>query len=328
MRSKWQCPACGGGDPQWTHTLSVADAASNFVRPWIDRDRHRRLTDCIAGLWGGDRVRLVRCGQCGLRSADPFVAGDARFYALAYAQESLHPYPASRWEYGLTRALIASVQGSVFEIGAGDGAFQRSIIADGVEPSRLYATEFSDSARRVLAGVGVTVSGSDFRQLPAADHSLVCAHQVFEHLDGLDEAFDAFDRLTTADGVVALSVPNGAHVEQTELAGGLVDMPPNHISTWGPKAFNAVACRHGWQVVDFREEPISRMRAAKELAISRSFRARSRHRSTAALAERWAPSPRVRYLATAAAAAGQLPSAYIAASTPHGGSLWVAMKRR
>jgi SAM-dependent methyltransferase len=215
----------------------------------------------------------------------------------------------------------------VFEIGAGDGAFQRSAIAEGVDPSRLHATEFSAHGREALRDLGVSVTADDFRDLSAADHAVVCGHQVFEHLDGLDRAFDAFDRLTAPDGVVAVSVPNGTHVERAETAGGLVDMPPNHISTWGPAAFDAAAHRHGWRVVDYQEEPISRSAAAKQLAMERVLQARTKRASLPALAERWSPSPRARYVAMAAAAGAKLPFAYLASSLPTGGSMWVAMKR-
>lgn len=324
----WRCPACGGTDAHQTHRLEVFDAATNFVRPWVDPVRHGDLVERIGTLWGADDVRLLRCHNCGLRSADPFVAGDADFYALAYGRKSFHPYPASRWEYGLTREVVAAATGRILEIGAGDGAFQRSVLADGMDPARLHATEFNDDARSSLRELGVTVTAGDFRDLPVADHAVVCGHQVFEHLDGIAESFDAFSRLTAPDGVVVLSVPNGSHVERTETAGGLVDMPPNHISTWGKPAFDAAARRHGWKVTGYREEPVGRVRAAKELAISRSFQDRARRSSLPALAERWSPSPRVRYVATAAAAAVKLPGSYMTACEPHGGSLWVQMRRR
>jgi hypothetical protein len=322
----WRCPACGGEDARQTHRFNVADAASTFVRPWVDQARYRELVQCITTLWGADEVRLVRCGDCGLRSADPFVAGDAKFYELAFGRESIHRYPASRWEYELTEAVITSTTGSVLEIGAGDGVFQRGVIAKGVDPSRLHATEFGDHGRQMLGDLGVNVTATDFRELPAATHAVVCGHQVFEHLDGLHEAFDAFDRLTAPDAIVAVSVPNGTHIARAEAAGGLMDMPPTHVSTWNPNAFNAVARRHGWSVADYQEEPISRVRSAKELAISRTLQARTQHKSLPALAER-ARAPRARYILTAATAAAKLPFAYLASSVPCGGSVWVAMKR-
>jgi SAM-dependent methyltransferase len=326
--SMWRCPGCGGGDAHQTHRLSVADAALYFVRPWVDRARHSELVDCITTLWGADEARLVRCGDCGLRSADPFVAGNANFYGLAYGRDSAHPYLAWRWEYQLTEALVTSTTGTVLEIGAGDGAFQRSIIVAGVDPSRLFATEFSAGGRRALGGLGVSVTDVDFRELPAANHAVVCGHQVFEHLDDLDAAFDAFDRLTSPDGVVAVSVPNGLNTERFEAAGGELDMPPNHVSTWGLTAFSAAAGRRGWKVADFREEPVSRVSAAKTLAKAWTFRARERQTSFPALVERRSPSAGVRYGLMAASAVARLPLAYVASSVRYGGAIWVAMRRR
>lgn len=323
----WRCPACGGGDAQQTHHLEVVEAATNFVRPWVDKVRHEELVRCITELWGDDNARLVRCGDCGLRSADPFIGGSEKFYSLAYGRESLHPYPGARWEYKLTHAVVNSMTGTVLEVGAGDGAFQRSAIANGIDPSRLHATEFNDGARRALRQLGVSVAAIDFRELPVAAHAVVCGHQVFEHLGDLDEAFEAFDRLTAPDGYVALSVPNGMNTLQTESVGGQVDMPPNHVSTWGFTAFQALARRRGWEVADYREEPASRIRAAKKLAMSRTFRARTRQMSFPALAERWSPSPRARYGLMAAAAAAKLPSACFAVTAPYGGTIWIAMKR-
>jgi 2-polyprenyl-3-methyl-5-hydroxy-6-metoxy-1,4-benzoquinol methylase len=325
----WRCPGCGGGDARQTHLLSVADAARTFVRPWVDPARYRELVECISNLWGANEARLVRCGNCGLRVCDPFVAGDAHFYELAYGRESAHPYPGWRWEYQHTERLVTSTAGTVLEIGAGDGAFQRTLIAAGVDPLRLHATEFSVAARRALKALGVSVVDVDFRELPAANHSVVCGHQVLEHLDNLDTAFHAFDRLTSPDGVVAVSVPNGVSIERMEAAGGQLDAPPNHVSAWRLTAFTAAAGRRGWKVVDYREQPVSRVAAAKALATSRTFQARHRKTSFPALAERLAPSARARYGLMAASSLARFPMAYLASSVPYGsyGALWVAMSR-
>ncbi len=324
----WKCPACGEGDAQPTHHLTATEAALSFVRPWVDQGGHDELAKCIQELWGADAARLVRCGHCGLRSADPFVGGNAHFYALAFGRESVHPYPASRWEFQLTQSLVASSTGTVLEIGAGDGAFQRRLIHGGIDPARLHATEFNESACRELRELGVRVDATDFRELGPAEHAVVCGHQVFEHLGNLDETFDAFDRLTATGGVVAVSVPNGTNMQRTEDAGGLIDMPPTHVSTWVFKAFHAIAHRHGWTLVDYREEPISRIRAAKELAISRTLQGRMRSQSFPALVERRSSTPRARFALTAVAAMSKFPSALFASGEPHGGVLWAAFKRK
>jgi SAM-dependent methyltransferase len=323
----WQCPACGGENSRETHQVHVNDAAMYFVRPWIDRSRYDQLVQCITDLWGTETARLVRCADCALRSADPFVAGDQEFYALAYGQESFHPYPGQRWEYQLTQALIKETEGPVLEIGAGNGAFQRSIVAAGVDPSRLHATEYNQRAREALLELGVTVTATDFREMDSANYAVVCGHQVFEHLSNLDETFQAFDRLAAQDGFVALSVPDGTTVLKTESAGGEFDMPPNHVSTWCFTALDAAARRRGWRVAAYHEERIPRLTSARNLAVGRTVQARTRHSSFSALIERQSSSPRSRYLFSAIPAIAQLPAIWRRTNEAHGASIWVALKR-
>jgi hypothetical protein len=323
----WKCPACGGTEEGYALRVTATDAALNFVRPWVDRSRHDELVKCIRNLWMAEEARLVKCVRCGLRSADPFVGGNSRFYELAFGRGSLHPYPMSRWEFKLTQALISNTSGSVLEIGSGSGAFVRHLIAEGGDAARLHATEFNEEGQSILRSMGVTVEASDFRELAQADHSVLCGHQVFEHLGDLEQTFDAFDRLTAPTGIIALSVPNGRNILRTEAVGGQIDMPPNHVSTWVYGALDAVARRYGWRIIDYREEPISRLRATRELTKSRTFQARTQANSYASLVERWANSPRSRFVLTATAALVRLPSSAVASTQPHGGSLWVAMTR-
>lgn len=254
------------------------------------------------------------------------MAGSKTFYELAYGRASYHAYPEWRWEYGLTQEVIPA-RGTILEIGAGDGAFQRKLIAGGVDPSRLYTTEYSPVGQKKLREMGLQVYGSDIRELDPADHSLICGHQVFEHLDGLDEVFHAFDRLTSGSGVVALSVPNGPNILQTESKGGLIDMPPNHVSTWTKAAFESLAGRHGWRVAKFRSQPTTRSKSATALATSRAFQDRISSNSLAARLERHIESPHARYAVMAMAAAAKWPSSYKRIERAQGASLWVLLSR-
>ena len=322
----WQCPGCAANDPLDDWLFSLPEVTAHFVRPWVEPVRFAELSDCIRSLWGTNQVALVRCGACGLRSANPFVAGNAKFYALAYGRESFHSYPGWRWEYQLTREAIPK-SGTVLEIGAGDGAFQRGLIGAGISPSRLYATEYSAIGRDALESLGVSVTSTDLRELPPAGHAVVCGHQVFEHLDDLDGVFRAFDSLTAPKGIVALSVPNGATIARTEASRGEIDMPPNHVSTWQKTAFQAAGIRRGWKIVDYREEPASRLGAAKSLAKSKVFRSRQKRTSLTARLEQIAPSADIRYGLMALSAAAQLPAAYLKSSKPSGGAIWVLMSR-
>ncbi len=322
----WKCPGCESHEVADASYILASAAATHFVRPWVDEDRYAKLLVCIRELWGQDSAQLVTCGSCGLRTADPFVGGNSEFYITAYGSSSFHPYPVRRWEFELTRSVVPD-SGTVLEIGAGSGAFQQSLINSGVTPSRLFATEYSPEGLQALRSLGVDAVDTDLRDLPPADHALVCAHQVFEHLDDLDAVFRAFNSLTNPRGLIALSVPNGVNTFHTETAGGQIDMPPNHISTWRRSSFEAVTARHGWKLVDYQEEEMSRVRSAVNLATSKAFRSRQRSRSLTSRFEKLAPTPKVRYALMALSAGVFLPPAYLRAKDGFGGSVWVLMTR-
>ncbi len=325
----WECPGCGAADATDIQTVDVSEAARCFVRPWAELERYSQLVACISGLWGSDKARIVSCGRCALRSADPFVAGTPEFFSLVYeGKNSVHPYPSWRWEFQLTQDVVCRTkEGTVLDLGAGDGAFERRLIAAGVEASRLYATEYSPEARQALQNLGVSVTGADLLTLPPANHSVVCGHQVIQHFADLDAVFRAFDSLTGPDGVVALSVTNGIHKAAQQIAGGLFDMPPNHISTWRYSAFVSAAGRRGWEVIEYREEFMSKVESAKALAVSRTHRARQNPKSVTSKLERLAVTPRARYALMAASAATRLPAAYLRTKDSYGGSIWVLLRR-
>lgn len=328
LKRMWRCPSCGASDAWGVRTVSVSESARYFVRPWAEPERYSQLEDCIRRLWGSEEARLISCGSCGLRSADPFVAGSPEFFSLVYAKQSQHPYPSWRWEYQFTRAVVQSTAGSVLDIGAGDGGFQRQLIDAGVDPSRLYASEYNAEARQVLNNLGVTATGVDLRELPPADHAVVCGHQVIQHLSDLDGVFRAFRSLTAESGLIALSVSNGDHKARQEAAGGLIDMPPNHISTWRYSAFVSAASRRGWKVIDYKEQTLSRIASAKALAVSKTHRARQSPKSLTAFLDRHSPSPHIRFRLMALSAAVRFPPSYIMNSeNAFGGSIWVLMGR-
>lgn len=293
----------------------------------MEPERYARLVACIDSLWGSSEARLVHCGQCKLRTSDPFIAGTTEFFSLAYGRQSLHAYPSWRWEYQHTQKVVERTAGTVLDVGAGDGAFQRKLINAGVDRSRLFATEYNAGAREALLGLGVTVTNADLTELPPANHAVICGHQVIQHLADLDGLFQAFGLLTAHDGVVALSVTNGRHKMRQEAAGGLIDMPPNHISTWQRSAFVASADRRGWKLIGYQEQAVSRFESAKALAISKTFQSRQRSSSLAALAERHAPTAQARHKITALSAASRLPQILVTSNESFGGSIWVLLKR-
>lgn len=329
-----ECPACRNGGARRLYRVGSEQAAQHYVRRDVAPERHDALRGHIEGLWGGGSCNVLRCDACGFGFAHPYVAGDARFYDLAYERAG---YPQARWEFGRTVEAFANVGPGVplLEVGAGDGAFLRRVVGSLVPPNRVLATEFSDYGRRAIEALGVRAVAGDVRSLDAAAQEpfgVVCLFQVLEHLDGLDELMAHLGALTTPDAHLFVSVPNDARIEFTEHHGGLLDMPPNHVGRWTREAFQALAGRHGWRLVGHEVEPEGVLAKVRELVTYRYMRRRQRAGSLAARAERVRP-PLVRAAAQgaslAAYAVGALPAAAaMARADGLGGTQWAHFRRQ
>ena len=122
------CPVCRSEAARLLWAVTSSQAAQHFVLKERDAARYSELVSHIEGLWSGTRCEVVRCDVCGFCHSQPFIAGDARFYQLAYGEQT--GYPKSKWEFQVTCDALAGCDHShhtLLEIGAGDGAFIRAI---------------------------------------------------------------------------------------------------------------------------------------------------------------------------------------------------------
>jgi hypothetical protein len=328
------CPACcSSTDQQLVFTVTAEEAANDFIRSeGVDGDVAALVSE-IQSLWGGNQCSVLRCAGCGTRHASPHVGGSAAFYAYAYPP-SRNWYPPVRWEhrFSVDRAMERlQPDGRLLEVGAGDGAFIRLLLAAGARPEQLTATEYSAPGRESMERLGVKAWAEDFRSdhFGESEYDVVALFQVLEHLDRLDDAMTALMRLTTPRSSVFISVPNVEEIDWHERHRGLRDMPPNHISTFSLQGLVSLASRHGWQVAESMREPEGVLRHAKRLAVARAFRRRQRPGGLARSVDRIA-NRRLRRAAMAGVAATQLPASVAhAAREPGrpGEALWVQLRR-
>lgn len=273
------CPVCGARSARLLYEVTAAKAAAHFVIERVDPERFEALVAHLQRLWSAPTCRVVRCDECGLSYADPFVAGDIEFYTLAYQRGG---YPSWKWEYQITLDTLAERLASadnastrLLEIGAGEGAFIRRLPTEWVQRENIVCTEYSDYGLARLAELGVTCHKGDVRDLEGvSDVSVVCMFQIIEHLDRLDELFAALGRLTSPGADLFAAVPNDRRIEFYEHHGTLLDMPPNHVTRWTRPAFEALASRHGWRVVRHATEPPAAGAFFKRQAIYRYLHAR------------------------------------------------------
>ena len=236
-------------------TFGAAEAAAHYQSP-SNAERFAALEAKLISSGGGNCCEVKQCAQCGFCFADPFVAGDAEFYALAYDRQG--GYPQSKWEFTLTydhlKKLNLGPDAKLLDVGAGDGAFLRTI-SPSLPPNNVSATEYSEVGLERIRTSGHAGQAMDIRDIQDAQYDVITMFQVLEHLDRVDEVFAAAQRLTKPKAHLFIAVPNDKRIEFSENNGGLLDVPPNHISRWTRPAFEQVAARTGWRSSTTKSKP-------------------------------------------------------------------------
>ncbi len=254
------CPACGDVAVTELHRFRLDEVANHLLPARRDRERSLRLRDELRALYGRDYVQVNACSACRFCFAHPFVAGTAEIYNLITGGHEF--YPHDRFEFSLTiAALRAELETSqkdsmsLLEIGAGTGAFLQKAHDAGIF-RQAVATEYDDMAlkalRRVPGVEALRLTPQQLAEKLGQRFDAICMFQVLEHLDSLDQLFAALRTLSAGHGQLFVGVPNDTHVAAQEELTGFWDMPPNHIGRWNLPALQAIASRHGFQVLEHR----------------------------------------------------------------------------
>jgi SAM-dependent methyltransferase len=242
------------------YKVSAAESAQALIRAAFDNNAYRELLGVIGELWSGEDCRQVRCDRCESVFAWPHIAGNARFYNLAYTRHLR--YPQKRWEFFAAARFVArDSNGRMLELGAGDGAFVRILRTFGVSANAINVVEYSDAARAQLAGIdpGLAVFSSleqfvDSSQPHSCSH--VFAFQVLEHVQQPAEHLAGFRQILRPGGLVCMAVPNPGRIEANERNGLILDLPPSHITRFTSQGIAALANRTGFEVIHTEVEPL------------------------------------------------------------------------
>ncbi|MGI8568683.1 MAG: class I SAM-dependent methyltransferase [Methylocella sp.] len=322
-----ECPACYSERTQTLYSLSAQEAAQQFVLSEGNPQRNRELSSHINDLWGGRDCSVRQCKDCGFSFADPYVAGDATFYNLAY--ERLN-YPSDRWEFERTVRELSSINfraERVLEAGAGFGFFLDKIVDTYVPRSGITALEYSDEAIKTLRGKGYCALQEDLRPANLVQlFNAIFLFQVVEHMDGLDSLFARLFQCLHDDGLLFIAVPNPKLITFNEQNGSLLNTPPNHIGSWSPAAFQILGARHRLRLDRHEIEPFSLGAFVKQDVVFSYFR-RSQQAGTVQNWSRARRSTSYGKLLGAAVAALSAPRRIniwrkAASSDDLGGSLW------
>ena len=334
-RKETPCPVCRSEAAHLLYNVTSEQAAQHFVLREVEPERFARLRQHIEALWKQSECDVVRCDNCEFCYSSPYVAGDMQFYELAYHRKS---YPSWKWEHQLTYNALRTSGASRFrilEVGAGDGAFVRRIAPGLTAKENVTCTEFSTFGLDRIRAYGISCVAEDVRELSSKDlygaFDVVCMFQVLEHMDRLDALFERIAWLAKRNASLFVSVPNPVRIEFTELNGGCLDMPPNHVGRWNRKCFEVLGERFGWSLaqheIETSEGFISK---AKNFSLYRYLLRRQQAPSLANRIEQ-IRSYRMRRLmqimGVCLAAVSGLPSWLALRSDELGSSQWVHLKR-
>ncbi|MEE9354070.1 MAG: class I SAM-dependent methyltransferase [Methylococcaceae bacterium] len=276
--TKAKCPVCTCNDAHRLWDVTSKQAAQHYVLQEKQPERYLELVSHIEDLWKQDSCEVVKCDQCEFCYSNPYVAGDKRFYYLAYERPG---YPSWKWEFQITHDILSDIFKTNFkmlEIGAGDGSFVERVVDKLTPKDNIFCTEFSETGRDKISKLGVNCSSEHVRNLSNQDlkESLdaICMFQVLEHMDEIDLLFQKLNWLLKKNGSLFISVPNASRVVFNELNGALLDMPPNHIGRWNKVCFEYIGKRYGFEIKNHKVEPSSFLAMVKQF-VSYRFLKRS-----------------------------------------------------
>lgn len=268
-----KCPVCSTSKAHRLWDVTSNQAAQHFVLKEKYPERFSELVSHIEGLWEQNTCEVVQCDNCSFCYSNPYVAGDKRFYDLAYDRSG---YPKWKWEFQLTYDLLKESSRSdlkLLEIGAGDGAFIKRISQYLLPKENIFCTEYSKYGRNQIEQLGVKCFSEDIRHLSSPElegnFDIICMFQVLEHMDRLDILFQKLNWLMKTGGSLFIAVPNPQRIEFIELNGALLDMPPNHVGRWNRRCFEEIGNQNGFYVGDYKLEEYRLVPMAKQFVIYR-----------------------------------------------------------
>ena len=272
----FRCPVCYSDKADRLWGVNSKQAAQHFILHEKHPERFAELKSHIENLWGQNTCEVVQCKNCEFCYSNPYIAGDERFYNLAYDHSG---YPKWKWEFQLTYEVLRKISKkdhNLLEIGAGNGSFIKKIIEKYLPKENIVCTEFSKVGNQHIEKLGVKCFTEDVRDFSnaelAGNFDIVCMFQVLEHMDRLDLLFRKLNWLIKSGGSLFISIPNPKKIEFNEINGALLDMPPNHIGRWNKKCFDLITKRNGFHVKDYKIEVSILTSLAKQFVIYRYLR--------------------------------------------------------
>ncbi|MFC2113428.1 class I SAM-dependent methyltransferase [Bacteroidota bacterium] len=278
IKQSTTCPVCLHTTHETLYHVDAVLTAEHMFNFCGSKEEVNHVKEIIRTIWNGDTACMLRCGNCQLVFADPFIAGTSDFYSAVYQKDSL--YPDWKWDYEITFRDLKSYsikedlqQAHMLEVGAGNGAFVSRMAANFFQKENLLCTEYSEYGADQINKIGIRCLSEPLQALSKEEYrerfQFICMFQVLEHIDNLRELFETLNHLTKSGTLLYISVPSEAYRSFYDQLGRYMDTPPNHLTRWNINSFKRLGEEFGWKILDHQIQPMSYSEKLKKLIFDR-----------------------------------------------------------
>ncbi len=201
----------------------------------------------------GINYSLYECENCRLGYCDPPVPAESSYY------RDMEWY-GERWEFQRVFAVTQLSNGSILEIGCGEGHFIRHA---NERRNHVVGVDFNDEVvdRCRRRGLDADVVCLDYDRMKdfscfQKPFDMVVFFHLIEHIENIHEFLGCCRKALAENGFLVFSTPDRSRANVYFRRRETWDYPPHHLTWWGETAAREVLQRSGFELCHLENEPL------------------------------------------------------------------------
>ncbi len=204
-------------------------------------------------------IQVYKCNKTSYKFYYPFfIEADSRFYELLMHNRIVY-YPVWRWENNIAAKFITD-NDKVLDVGCGDGAFLRGLLAR--KKVKAKGLELNPAALAIATRDGLSVHNitvQEYSKDNSNQYDVVTSFQVLEHIADVKSFLSAKIDLLKSGGLLIIGVPfNNPYLYRKDKFHTL-NLPPHHMGLWNEESLINLTKLFDLSVVGYEIEKVDNM---------------------------------------------------------------------